>query len=51
MLIGGDTSMASPSALRQDPPPPITASLCGTWDRDCIGKSALRSDLRRLTLN
>jgi eukaryotic translation initiation factor 2C len=43
MLIGGDTSLASPSALRRDPPPPTTASLCGTWDRECTAYTSIAS--------
>ena len=40
MLIGGDVSSPSPSALKLDPPPPSTAALCATIDRDCTCESA-----------
>jgi hypothetical protein len=45
MLIGGDLSMGSPSAIRRDPPPPTTVALTGTYDRLCTGKYTLRNPI------
>ena len=41
MLIGGDISHASASALRATAPPPSCAALVGTWDRDCASYTAV----------
>jgi eukaryotic translation initiation factor 2C len=43
MLIGGDCSLPSPSALRRDPPPPATVALTATWDKDCTAYTAVAS--------
>lgn len=41
MLIGGDVSMPSPSALRQNPPPPSIGAMCGTWDKECTAYTSV----------
>ncbi|ELR04129.1 hypothetical protein VC83_02051 [Pseudogymnoascus destructans] len=43
MLLGGDISHAAPGALRSVNPPPSTAALVGTWDRECTAYTAVAS--------
>ena len=41
MFIGGDISMPSPSALRLSPPPPSTAAMAATYDKDCAAYTSV----------
>ncbi len=41
MLIGGDVSHATPGQLRSPIPPPSTAAVVGTWDRECTAYTAV----------
>jgi eukaryotic translation initiation factor 2C len=43
MLIGGDLSLAGPSATRRDPVPPASSALVGTWDRSCTAYTSISS--------
>jgi eukaryotic translation initiation factor 2C len=43
MLLGGDISHAAPGALRSVNPPPSTAALVATWDRECTAYTAVAS--------
>jgi eukaryotic translation initiation factor 2C len=43
MLIGGDLSLAGPSAIRRDPVPPASSALVGTWDKSCTAYSSISS--------
>jgi len=43
MLIGGDISHGAPGALCSANPPPSTAALVGTWDKECTAYTAVAS--------
>lgn len=43
MVLGGDTSHASPAQLRMSVPPPTFTALTGSWDADCCAYTSVAS--------